>query len=240
MIHIAICDDNSIHLQTAAKRVDTEMKQRDRKYSSRLFAGSEDLLSAVNKGYTPDIAVLDIEMDGEDGISLARRLNGIVPDCRIIFLTGFIDYAPEVYEAEHIWFVVKKTADRFFPAAIQKALVSLDSSKAPAPSLITKEKGVSTVIPLDQILYISKVGRKTCVRTTEAEYYDYRKPSDLIHEDLDRYFLRCHQGYWINLKMIQELDHMEFVLKDGTRIPISRSYRDDARKRFFDTMINGF
>ena len=238
MINIAICDDNSIHLQKAEQLVDAEMKRRDLQYSARLFSGAKDLLSAVDSdSYSPDIAVLDIEMDGEDGISLARRLNIVLPHCQIIFLTSYVDYAPEAYEAEHIWFVVKKTADRFFPAAMEKALLSLENSSAYVPAIITKEKGVSSVIPIDQILYISKVGRKSCVRTSDTEYYDYRKPTDLIRTDFENCFIRCHQGYWVNLKMIQKLDHQEFILKNGMRIPISRSYREDARKRFFDSIL---
>ena len=240
MIRIAICDDNSVHLQTASQRVDAEMKQHDRKYSAKLFHSAEELIHEIEQnGYSPEIAVLDIEMDGEDGITLAKRLNQYLPLCRIIFLTSYIDYAPEVYEAEHIWFVVKKTADQFFPAAMKKALTSLDTNKAPVPAVITREKGTSHVIPITQILYISKVGRKSHVCCEDMTYSDYRRPADLIPAELEKYFIHCHQGYWVCIHAIQELDHMDFVLKNGTRIPISRNYREDARKRFFDSMVNG-
>ena len=47
-------------------------------------------------------------------------------------------------------------------------------------------------------------------------------------------FLRCHQGYWVRLNRVVSLDHTEFVMENGDRIPISRTFRDAARTAFFD------
>lgn len=234
MIRIAICDDNSVHLQTASQRVDAEMKRHDRKYSAKLFHSAEELIHEIEQnGYSPEIAVLDIEMDGEDGITLAKRLNQYLPLCRIIFLTSYIDYAPDVYETEHVWFVVKKRAQEHFPLALQKAVASMKENTASAPAIIIKNKGVTTAVPLNRILYLSKVDRKAYVYCTDGVYTDTRRPALLIPDHLKDQFIQCHQGYWINVNMIQELDHDEFILKDGTHIPISRTFRTDARRQFF-------
>ncbi|MBQ1531091.1 MAG: response regulator, partial [Solobacterium sp.] len=136
-LNIAICDDNSTHLKLAEDLVTSCLDQKHQSYLIQLFSNAEELLSEIDKDhYSPDIAVLDIELDGEDGISLAKRMNQLVPMCRIIFLTAYIDYAPDAYEAEHIWFVVKKTSDRFFPLAMKKALQSLDSSQGAVPGIV--------------------------------------------------------------------------------------------------------
>ena len=54
-----------------------------------------------------------------------------------------------------------------------------------------------------------------------------------IESDLAAGFVRCHQGYWVNEAGIVGLERDTFLLADGSRIPISRSFRDDARGRFF-------
>ncbi len=38
---------------------------------------------------TPDVALLDIEMPGEDGLSAAARLRSKLPGCRVLILTVF-------------------------------------------------------------------------------------------------------------------------------------------------------
>ena len=234
MLRIAICDDISDHLQTAAEMVKTHMDSAQEKYEIQTFQNADQLLSETKlNAYQPDIAILDIEMDGESGISLAQKLNALVPLCRIIFLTSYIDYAPDVYETEHVWFVVKKRAQEHFPLALQKAVASMKESAASAPAIIIKNKGVTTAVPLDRILYLSKVDRKAYVYCTDGVYTDTRRPALLIPDHLKDQFIQCHQGYWINVNMIQELDHDEFILKDGTRIPISRTFRTDARRQFF-------
>ena len=50
-------------------------------------------------------------MDGMNGIELANELNSTLPECRIIYLTGYLDYAPDVYTTEHVWFVLKDRID---------------------------------------------------------------------------------------------------------------------------------
>lgn len=238
MLRIAICDDDPLHLNDACARVDRLLKARDKRHGTRLFSSAEDLLAAMDAdAWQPDLAVLDIEMGGADGITLAQELNRRAPACRIIFLTGYVDYAPEVYVAEHIWFVVKSRVEEFFEPALDKALKSLEEGEAAVPGLVIREEGKNVVLPLDSILYIEKVGRRSCIRCTEGDHYDARRPALLIPEALKDHFLHCHQGYWVNFRMIRELDHEEFILRNGSRIPIGRAYRDAARKTFFDRYL---
>ncbi|MCR5006137.1 MAG: LytTR family DNA-binding domain-containing protein [Clostridiales bacterium] len=234
MLTIAICDDQKEHLQRAEALVDRTFAAEDRKIRKKCFSGAEELLLWLEmENQWPDIAILDIEMDGEDGIALAKRLNTLVPTCRIIFLTSYMDYAMDVYEAEHIWFVVKAQAEEYFPAAVKKALRSLEEREAAVPALVVSENRQKTVIPIDRILYLSKVGRKGQVVCIDGEYLDRKGPAALIPDVYREYFLRCHEGYWVNVKMIVQLDRDFFILKNGSRVPISRTFKERAREEFF-------
>lgn len=233
MLTIAICDDQQEHLQRAEKLVDRAFEAEGRKIRKKLFHSAEELLLWLEMDYQgPDIAILDIEMDGEDGIALAKRLNALVPFCRIIFLTGYLNYAMDVYEAEHIWFVVKSQADEYFPVAVKKALQSLEERQASVPALVVSENRKKTVIPIESILYLSKVGRKGQVVCVDGVYLDRKGPAALIPEVYREYFLHCHEGYWVNIRMIAQLDRDCFILKDGSQVPIGRAYKENARKEF--------
>ncbi|MBB3082582.1 DNA-binding response regulator [Geodermatophilus sabuli] len=63
--------------------------------------GRGDLVVDAAREHRPDIALLDIEMPGCDGIEAARALAAAVPDCRAVVLTtfgrpGFLRRAMEV------------------------------------------------------------------------------------------------------------------------------------------------
>lgn len=238
MLRVAVCDDNPFHLSEAKKRAQEILTQENKPFQIWSFSGAEALLERITEeDWQPDIAVLDIEMQGKDGISLAQELNQKVPQCRIIFLTSYLDYAPEVYTAEHIWFVVKNRADEFLDSALKKALFSLEQKETPVPGLLVREGGKKILVPMTDILYISRVARKAHVHCIDRDYYDPRKPAELIPESLKDSFLRCHQGFWVNVKMIEELDHEEFVLRGGIRIPIGRRHREEARSRFLKKFL---
>jgi two-component system, NarL family, response regulator DesR len=63
--------------------------------------GRGDAVVAAAREHHPDVALLDIEMPGGDGIEAARALATAVPDCRAVVLTtfgrpGFLRRAMEV------------------------------------------------------------------------------------------------------------------------------------------------
>lgn len=56
-----------------------------------------------------------------NGIDLAKKITIEAPFCQIIFLTGYVDFAPYVYEADHLYFVLKTQLDTMMPKALEKA-----------------------------------------------------------------------------------------------------------------------
>ena len=63
----------------------------------KCFASSFDALSAVKNGARPEICLLDIHMDGIDGIELAKEIKKYCPKSNIIFCTGYSEYAVDAF-----------------------------------------------------------------------------------------------------------------------------------------------
>jgi len=232
MKSLALCEDNVLHTGYAENMINEAFGESE--VSVRSFSSGEALIQALTgEGYLPDAVILDIEMDGENGIAVAARLNALLPDCRIIFLTGYAEYASEAYLVKHVWFVLKEQADKFLIPAIKKALG--DSAKLPtSKTMLLRVEGNTVIVPVEDILYLDKFGRKGRVFCTSCCYTVSEPPAKLVSPELSDDLVRCHQGYWVNMRHVAALDHGEFVMQNGTRIPISRSYRDEARSRFFD------
>ena len=78
MLPIAVFDDEPLHaLRTRTAILDHADGLRP---DVRIFETPEALLQAVEEGYSPRIAFLDIQTDGSGGISLAEELNEENPE----------------------------------------------------------------------------------------------------------------------------------------------------------------
>ena len=238
MLYIAICDDEPLHLKNAEKIIRAKLHS----YAPEIdtFPSAESLLQSMSPcDYTPDIAVLDIELGGTDGITLAKELNRIAPRCRIIYLTSYINYAPNVYFTDHTWFVLKSDIEKTIAPALETAIISLATEAKSSSRIMVKVGAKVTVIPVSQVLYIELIGRKTRIVTDNGEIVASRPPKELLQNIPNDCIIRCHQSFHVNIEKIVSIDKNDLVLSNGCRIPVSRTYRADVKTLFFSKLRNG-
>lgn len=228
MIKIAVCDDDP----QALARIDELIacQQEIILPETRFFLTGEELISAISEdGYLPDVAVLDIVLPHDSGIDLAKKLNLICPGCSIIFLSAHLSFAPEVYETRHSYFVLKTQAAQRMGAALKKAL----AEKACREFISIRYNGQQQLLPVDEVLYMERRLKKTLlVQASGNEYLVTAKPAELLSELKNSPFIRCHQSFWVNLEYIGKMSAESFLLTSGQEIPISRSFRADAKAAF--------
>jgi len=72
----------------------------------------------------PDVALLDIEMSGGDGLSAARTLHNKQPDCRIVILTTFgrSGYLRQAMESGAVGFLLKDAPADQLAVAIRRVV----------------------------------------------------------------------------------------------------------------------
>lgn len=230
MLQIAICDDQPLHGEVTAKAVADCVREAE--VEIRVFESPEMLLCEIRQaGYSPRIAILDIRMEGLDGIDLAKQVNCLCSSCAIIFLTAFLEYATDVYDTEHVYFIVKsELKDRIGPA-IEKALRTEPIS---SPLLYYHADASVQTISVAEVLYIERCLRKTKLQTPTDTLWSNSLPNILLHDDTARRFIRCHHSYWVNFMHIRTMTNDSFILDDGSNIPITRTYRKAAKEQFFE------
>ncbi|WP_169945776.1 response regulator transcription factor [Microbispora sp. H11081] len=87
-------------------------------------AADGDEVIGVAEATKPDVALLDIEMPGRDGISAAEELRLRVPGCKVVILTTFgrPGYLRRAMEAGAVAFLVKDSPASELAAAIRRVL----------------------------------------------------------------------------------------------------------------------
>jgi len=94
------------------------------------FSDAAEALAAIrDKGTCPDVVFSDIEMPGMNGLELAAQLKALCPEARIVFVTGYSEYAVEAFRL-HVSGYILKPLD---PERVREELEQHGSSGAPEP-----------------------------------------------------------------------------------------------------------
>lgn len=101
MIAIAV-DDEPLMLHALVKAI----KASDDITAVTDFTSCEDALSFI-KSNPANIAFLDINMRGMGGLSLAEKIIGFCPDCKIVFCTGYEEYAIPAFKLHASGYLMK-------------------------------------------------------------------------------------------------------------------------------------
>ena len=225
---INICDDDRIFLDYLYKQVEQAFSDKEDVEIYKL--APEELLQQIegNVSSLPcDILITDIDLGDLNGIQLARKINEINPACLIIFVSNYINYATEVYDVDHIYFVLKTDTELRLPKALQKAFEAFHESKANI--MTVSYQGVEHIIALSDILYVEAMGRYLYIHT-DKESFKCIKSLKAIVPELDDSFAKSHKSYIINLKYIKSLSRNSCTLINGTAISISNTYNKEFQK----------
>lgn len=235
MIHIAICDDNALHLAETSRIIEQSAKAHGELVGLTAFSSAESLLQLLQRGkLSMEIAILDIAMQEMDGIALAKEINALAPRCQIIFITGYLGFMMDVYEVEHVYCVLKgMLCDRIWPA-IEKAHARYLNCANDYCAIQTTD-GV-LVLRHSDIHYFERCDRKTRIVTNRTEQWCKQTIQQLSAMNLPKQFIQCHQSFILNLDYVSSVEADLFILRDGTQIPISRARRTDARSHFWNYM----
>ena len=97
------------------------------------FKRAADVLSAITEqGARPDVVFSDIELPGMDGLNLAVQIKNSAPGAKIIFVTGFSQYALEAFK-RHVQGYLLKPVDADMVRAELEALALPLKEPEPAP-----------------------------------------------------------------------------------------------------------
>lgn len=120
-MHVITVDDEPLMLYALSKAV----KSSPDITSVAEFTSCDDALAWVKK-HPVEIAFLDIDMRGMGGLALAQKIMDIHPDCKIVFCTGYEQYAVAAIKLRVSGYLIKPVSAQ----DVQKEIDHIKGQKA--------------------------------------------------------------------------------------------------------------
>lgn len=221
-MRIAICDDEMSSSGQTKQTLEEAYKSLDMIVD--VYREGKKLLEACGK-IRYDFVILDIEMPGMDGISVAKALRETDEKMAIVFLTSHIEYALKGYEVRALRYLTKPAT----PEKLSEIVGLMLEQKKEKKQLLLKREDELVMVAVGEILYLEARNQDIRVVTMDSEYMRRYNLKDYERELSGYDFFRCHRSYLINLAKVKRVAGREVFMENGENIPLSR-IREKALK----------
>ena len=205
----------------------------------------------------PDLLFLDVQMPGLDGFAVLAALEKIP---FTIFVTAYNQHAVRAFEVHAVDYLLKPFDRERFGKALQRAKTTMRQAHSNEINerilalleaqqtkheflerLVIKANGRVLFLSVDEIDWIEAQGNYVCLHCKKEAHLLRETISGLEAQLNPKKFARIHRSHIVQLDRIKELHpwtHGEYhvLLKDGTELMLSRSYRDHFQALLGQTM----
>ena len=210
--------------------------------------GREAVQSITSKN--PDLVFLDIQMPELDGFGVVEAIGSDqIP--ALIFVTAYDHYAVQAFEVHAVDYLLKPFDRQRFQTALDRAKkhLQLDHRKELNQQLSSLLRELKGPTKQHERFVVKSGGRVFFLKNDEIDWIEAAgnyvrvhvgKDSHLLRETMNAIqkklnpalFIRIHRSTFVNIEKIKELQpwfHGEYVviLRDGTQLTMSRSYRNN-------------
>jgi two-component system LytT family response regulator len=188
----------------------------------------------------PDLVLLDVQMPKLDGFEVLELLGRDQP---VVFITAYDQYALRAFEVHAVDYLLKPfSAERFQEAIARARERARGKAATPVEEIVRDAKpragyaervlirdGANVhVLPVDAIDYVEAQDDYVAFKSAGRQYLKDQTLAT-VETSLDpTRFVRVHRSFVLNIDRISKVelyakDSRVAILKDGTRLPVSRS-----------------
>lgn len=229
VFRIAICDDEPAALSQIQNMTEKLLRQVQIAYTITAFSSCQKLLYYQKENPSAfHLLLLDIIMEGLNGMELARKLRQAGDDVMLLLFSVNPEFALQGYEVEAIRFLAKPIQEE----RLREALLACYRHQIWQKEILIKSETGYHRISLPMLDYVEVAGRGTLLHMDGDCVAAMEKISALEPRLAAAGFIRCHQGFLVNLRAVRTLRRYEIVLNSGKTIPVSKLRFDETRRQF--------
>ena len=209
-MRVLICDDSKLGRVMLEKMLHRYFKSASIWYEIFYYENGNALLQSVRKGIEFDVIFLELYMEGETGIEVAKELRIMGCKEEIIFVISSDEYAMENFGVNVTACLRRDEEETFFTC-----LDEIRKRQQKKNYTIVKKRGI-VKIPYTDILFVESSNTKCIFHLLNGVQYTIYEHLGKIELELeDKRFLRCHQSYLVNMDYVHQVEkNFELITGD--------------------------
>lgn len=236
IMYILICDDEPAFGEKLQNAAAAFFAAKNIPVQFTLCTSAEQVLHS-SEAAAARIAFLDVQLGNSNGIELGRRLKQQNPSLMLIYVSAYLEFAPEGYTVKAFRYLLKPDIERTLPPCLEDV----------CSELLQKQKVLSVTvnrhphqIPYDSIFFLESDGRQIHVWGEDLEtplctYYS--KLSELPAELFESGFLRVGRSTVAHMRYIQKITGYKVILCNGAQLSASRASYSAMRKTYLEWSV---
>lgn len=225
MLRIAICDDN-VSVCRQLKEFLTQMQSTcNEPLVIEEYYSAEQLWKALQEGAVPDLIFLDIEMPGDNGLTLASRIREERDDhdIQIAYISAKDQYMRQAFAVHPLHFLVKPLEEVEVQQVVEETL-KLRPEKVKFFQY-TQDRQTKR-IPQQKLLYLTVQGKVLSLLLTSGEAVTCRSSMKEAMQQLSSAgFVQINQSEAINQRYLLRYSTSRVYLKGDVVLAISPRYK---------------
>ncbi|PYY25306.1 LytR/AlgR family response regulator transcription factor [Paenibacillus illinoisensis] len=242
MFNVAICDDEEKQRELVKAMLISLSLKTNIDFQVTLFPSGEELISHYKTvGDTFHILIMDVEMNGMNGIQAAKEIRMLkFLNVQIMFLTSYPEYMVESFDVVTFQYLIKPIQTHIFEEKMIKLCQYLRSMDK--KFVLIKSAYEELLLKYDDILWIEVIKSLTIKNklnfvTTESTHESKGIISNYADALKDHGFLQIHRSIIINLMHVQKFSGSQVVMLNGAELPIGRSKVKEVKDAYTKYMI---
>lgn len=221
MKYIGIVDDNPNYREHVKALVLEVVKQEQVEIEVLTFSNAQNLLYELEDGVDFELFILDIEMEGMNGMELARKIRENDEAAFIVFVTSYSEFALDGYDVSAYQYILKDKMDEKLPEVLSEILRQGEDGNEEY-YCITKGSVIEK-FKISDLIWFYKEGKNTIFVTKRGEFWQRITANEVLLQIPEEQFVMIERGRGVNIRCILKIVKNEVVLSSGETLPISRA-----------------
>ena len=227
MIWIAIVDDEIDQIQKIQKIVLDFFEEQKIQITINTFTSGEALLSAT---VSYDLILLDIQMDGMDGIETAQQIRDKDRKMTLIYISNFSEKMATSFIVHPFAFLEKPIQSIEIQRHLQDYLAYIESMYEKNMISFLGQHGEITVDIQDILYFEYENNRKIRLIMTDTKYCIIGSISELAKRMEQYDFISPHKSFLVNEAKVRSF-YFSLVMVNGDEIPIAKNRQKQIKEQ---------